>query len=70
MVERKSIHSIRGIGVDCVDISRFEDLKAHFIKKVYTRKEIKYCRSKMAPAQHFAGRFAGKEAVIKAMDRA
>lgn len=64
------MHNIKGIGVDCVDISRFENLKPHFLKRVYTKKEIKYCSSKREQAQHFAGRFAGKEAVIKAMDRA
>ena len=70
MHEERFMHSIKGIGVDCVDISRFEDLKTHFLKRVYTKNEIRYCRSKREQAQHFAGRFAGKEAVIKAMDRA
>ena len=64
------LHNIKGIGVDCVDITRFEDIKPHFIKRVYTKSEIRYCQSKRSQAQHFAGRFAGKEAVIKAFDRA
>ncbi|MBN2331244.1 MAG: holo-ACP synthase [Candidatus Aenigmarchaeota archaeon] len=70
MSEGMRFHDIKGIGVDCVDISRFEDLKPHFLRKVYTKKEIRYCRSKPVQAQHFAGRFAGKESVIKAFDRA
>jgi holo-[acyl-carrier protein] synthase len=70
MHEERPPHGIKGIGVDCVDISRFEDPKPHFLRKVYTKKEIEYCRSGRVQAQHFAGRFAGKEAVIKAFERA
>ena len=58
---------IVGIGVDCVEIDRFEDLSEHFLEKVFTRSEIEYCRSKKKQSQHFAGRFAAKEAIIKAI---
>ena len=58
---------IVGIGVDFVEIDRFEDLSEHFLEKVFTRSEIEYCRSKKMQSQHFAGRFAAKEAIIKAM---
>ncbi len=60
--------NIVGIGIDCVDIARFENLGKHFLEKVFTKREIEYCKSKKSSAQHFAGRFAGKEALIKAMD--
>lgn len=58
---------IVGIGVDCVEIGRFEDMSEHFLEKVFTRSEIEYCMSKKKQSQHFAGRFAAKEAIIKAM---
>ena len=60
------------IGVDCVDIARFIDLKdrAAFMKKVFTADEIAYCLKKPNPAQHFAARLAGKEAIIKAFSSA
>ncbi len=61
---------IVGIGVDCVEISRFEGLTKSFVSKVFTEKEAEYCRSRKSRAQHFAGRFAAKEAIIKAMDGA
>ena len=61
--------SIKGIGTDIVEISRFQDYKKDdpFIKKCYTQEEITYCFSKGNPAQHLAARFAAKEAVIKAL---
>ena len=55
------------IGVDCVEISRFVDQRIGFFKKIFTDKEIKYCENKGKPLQHYAGKFAGKEAVIKAL---
>ncbi len=60
---------IIGIGVDLVKISRIEKAgKNHqaFIERVFTPKEIEYCRRQKFPAQHFAARFAAKEAVLKA----
>ncbi|MFH0861129.1 MAG: holo-ACP synthase [Candidatus Altiarchaeota archaeon] len=58
------------IGIDCVDTSRFEEdtsLDNAFLKKIFTEKEIKYCMGKSKPSQHFAAKFAGKEAVVKAL---
>lgn len=57
--------SIVGIGVDCEEISRFEKMNTAFAEKVFTEKEREYCRAKARPSQHFAARFAGKEAIIK-----
>ena len=60
-----------GIGTDIVEISRFENINdrafAAFLTKNFTKNELNYCWSKSAPAPHLAGRFAGKEAVIKAL---
>ncbi len=38
-----------------------------FIGRVYTDHEIKYCQSRKMATQHFAGRWAAKEAVLKAL---
>jgi len=57
------------IGIDCVDLSRFnKDVvsKRNILKKIFTEQEIQYCEKKAHSYQHYAVRFAGKEAVIKA----
>ena len=41
--------------------------KDKFLNRIFTQEEIKYCESKRTPAIHFAGRFAGKEAIKKAI---
>ena len=38
-----------------------------FINRVYTEHEIAYCRQRRAATQHYAGRWAAKEAVLKAL---
>jgi holo-[acyl-carrier protein] synthase len=62
---------IQGIGVDVVDVRRLrktlDDQGAAFKKKVFTDREIEYCSGKKNPHEHFAARFAAKEAVGKAM---
>lgn len=54
------------IGVDCEEIRRFEGMSSTFENKVFTAGEIDYCKGKVNPEQHFAARFAAKEALIKA----
>jgi holo-[acyl-carrier protein] synthase len=60
------------IGIDCEDIARFKDRNSWeaFMRKVFTENEINYCLKKRNPAQHFAARFAGKEAIVKAFSSA
>jgi holo-[acyl-carrier protein] synthase len=62
---------MKSIGVDIIEIDRVEKIIKEFgdkfLKKVYSDEEIKYCKSKAKPSQHFAARFAAKEAVAKAM---
>ncbi|MCF6159052.1 MAG: holo-[acyl-carrier-protein] synthase [wastewater metagenome] len=58
------------IGIDIIEIKRIEKLfSSHesFLKKIYTEKEIEYCKPKKNKYQHFAVRFAAKEAVFKAL---
>ncbi len=63
--------AIQGIGVDVVDVKRMEAIineqREPFLNKVFTEQERQYCESKANPPQHFAARFAAKEAVSKAM---
>ena len=61
-------------GTDIIEIERIkkniENSKTGeaFINKVFTEKEIEYCKSKKVQKyQHFAGRFAAKEAAFKAV---
>jgi len=59
-------------GVDIIEIDRIkqsiEDTDGKFCDRVYTQKEIEYCESKNAQKyQHYAARFAAKEAVFKAL---
>jgi holo-[acyl-carrier protein] synthase len=60
-----------GIGIDIIEISRIkesvEKFGDHFLNKIYTQVEIDYCLSKSNKYQHFAARFAAKEAVAKAL---
>jgi holo-[acyl-carrier protein] synthase len=62
--------SILGIGVDIEEIASFDTLAydAHrqFYARVFTSDELAYCLTYAAPAEHFAARFAAKEAVVKA----
>ena len=58
------------IGLDIVEISRIRRLALktpRFLKRVFTAEEIAYCKGKSKPWQHFAVRFAAKEAVWKAL---
>jgi holo-[acyl-carrier protein] synthase len=61
---------IFGTGIDIVDISRFERFvregKDALFQRVFTSAEIEYCSRKKRSAQHFAIRFAAKEAFFKA----
>jgi len=56
-------------GCDIVRISRFSDhlSDSHFLDRCFTKTEQDYCFAKVSPAQHFAARFAGKEAILKAL---
>ncbi|MEM7453353.1 MAG: holo-ACP synthase [Planctomycetota bacterium] len=60
-----------GIGTDIIECSRIANMlekhDAIFIERVYTAGEIEYCSPRKSRVQHFAGRWAAKEAVLKAM---
>jgi holo-[acyl-carrier protein] synthase len=66
-----SMAEIIGLGIDATDIDRIaETLERYgerFMQRVFTSNEIAYCTRRRVPAIHFAGRFAAKEAAMKAL---
>jgi len=58
------------VGVDLIEIERIQsalERYAGFAARCFTKAEREYCDSRGNPAQHYAARFAGKEAVGKAL---
>lgn len=58
------------IGIDIEEVKRFSKLikDKTFLKRIFSEGEMNYCLSKKNSPQHFAVRFAGKEAVWKAIN--
>ena len=63
--------NIIGLGVDLTEIPRIistiERYGTRFLQRIFTEGEIAYCMRRRVPAIHFAGRFAAKEAAMKAL---
>lgn len=63
--------NVIGIGTDIVEIVRIaEMIERHgelFLGRVFTPHEIQYCSERKATTQHYAGRWAAKEAVMKTL---
>src|SRR6185312_15034139 len=63
--------AIVGTGVDIVECLRIAQMiERHgelFIARVYTDAEIEYCTARKAATQHYSGRWAAKEAILKAL---
>lgn len=61
---------ILGMGVDLMEVPRIESQRKEdgedFGLTVFTRNEREYCEGQWYPSQHYAARFAVKEAVFKA----
>jgi holo-[acyl-carrier protein] synthase len=62
---------IVGLGVDIAEIDRIESaMRRHghsFVERIFTPAEIAYCERHRNQAERFAGRFAAKEAAMKAL---
>lgn len=60
----------KGIGIDIVKTNRFRNKKYNenkiFYKNIFLDEEIDYCLKFKDPYPHFAGKFAAKEAILKA----
>jgi holo-[acyl-carrier protein] synthase len=63
--------NIIGLGLDATDIARIADTIRRygdrFVHRIFTEGEMAYCTRRRIPAIHFAGRFAAKEAAMKAL---
>lgn len=62
---------ILGIGTDIVECVRIgKMIEQHgelFLRRVFTEREIRYCQARKHATEHFAGRWAAKEAILKAL---
>jgi len=62
---------IVGTGIDIAEVDRIaasmERFGLRFLERVFTPEEIRYCESKANKAERYAGRFAAKEAAMKAI---
>ena len=63
--------AIIGLGVDATDLPRVREVFARygerFLRRVFTEGEIAYCTRQRDPVPSLAGRFAAKEAAMKAL---
>jgi holo-[acyl-carrier protein] synthase len=62
---------IVGLGIDLAEVERIEGairrFGERFLRRIYTEAEISYCQSRGNSFERFAGRFAAKEAAMKAI---
>lgn len=61
---------IAGLGTDIIDVERVAEKigkNGGFREMVFSKNEIDYCEKKAHPAEHYAARFAAKEALFKAL---
>jgi holo-[acyl-carrier protein] synthase len=62
---------IVGTGIDLVSVSRLAEKTKDraFVEKIFSADEITYCESSTKKEQHYAARFAAKEAFLKAIGK-
>ncbi len=62
---------IQGLGTDIIEIDRIRDAierhGLHFLNRLFSQKEQDYCYGFKDASPRFAGRFAAKEAIVKAL---
>lgn len=62
-----------GIGteiVECLRVGRMIEQHGElFLKRIYTEREIRFCQSRKRSTEHFAARWAAKEAILKALGK-
>lgn len=61
---------IFGIGTDIIEVARIGEMAAkgrQYLETIFTEREIEYCESKTRKSQHYAVRYAAKEAALKAL---
>lgn len=63
---------IIGIGIDMIEVDRVREKiekEKGFREYIFSKREIEYCVAQADPYQHYAARFAAKEAFLKAIGR-
>lgn len=64
---------IKGLGNDIIEVNRIESIitkyGSHFLNRIFSKNEQKYCLKYRDSGRHFAGRFAAKEAIVKALGK-
>ena len=62
---------VLGVGTDIIECHRIAQMiekhSEQFLRRVFTFREIQYCSSRRSATQHYAGRWAAKEAVLKVL---
>jgi len=61
---------IFGIGTDIIEVKRVEKMVAkgrQYLETIFTEKEMDYCEAKARRSEHYAARYAAKEAILKAL---
>lgn len=62
---------IQGIGTDIIEVKRIDQaikrFEKRFLDRIFTAHEQEYCLRHRDSARHYAGRFAAKEAIVKAL---
>jgi holo-[acyl-carrier protein] synthase len=61
---------IFGIGTDIIEVKRVEKMVAkgrQYLETIFTEKEMDYCEAKVRKSEHYASRYAAKEAILKAL---
>src|ERR1700683_4941708 len=70
-VGKVMVMEILGIGTDIIECPRIGKMIEHhgelFLRRVYTEREIRYCQARKHAIEHFAGRWAAKEAILKCL---
>lgn len=69
--KRSPIPNFLGIGSDIIEIERiraaYQKHGAAFLNRLFSKREQQYCEKYQDPIPRYAGRFAAKEAIIKAL---
>lgn len=67
----EGVEGVIGTGIDLVETARIREVvqrwDSRFLSRVFLEREQDYCQGKAFPEQHYAGRFAIKEAVSKGL---
>jgi len=61
---------IFGVGIDIVEVARMEKLAAkgmQYLETIFTKRERDYCETRTRKSEHYAARYAAKEAFLKAV---